>query len=321
MAAAPPGRDLRALHQSCWIPASTRQHRKVALRNGWFWVIPVGGESVSVGLVIDSASYRESRLEPERALLAAMRSCPELRRRTEQARRVSPVPSTSNFCTQPAQSARLRRGGRRVRLPRPDLLVGRLATAMLGGRSAARVVDRCLAEPRRAAVARAARAPGRARLPASSTLHKPGFRRWHAADRSRLSLRRDQQRARGQRVPRLTASAAALFFSSCAHAFSSRCRPSNARRLAADGSHRVPVSQHRSGPVAENHSICLALRRGCRRRARRRRSTSTARRAARSSRLGTACRSAPHARYVTTSRGGARRRARRPPAPASVKHS
>ena len=123
----------------------------VALRNGWFWVIPVGGETESVGLVVDGASYRESRLDPEQALLAAMRSCPELRRRTEHAHRVSPVHSTSNYSyasASPVGAGYVAAGDAYAFLD--PIFSSGVWLAMLGGRSAARVVDRCLAEPRRA---------------------------------------------------------------------------------------------------------------------------------------------------------------------------
>jgi len=123
----------------------------VALRNGWFWVIPVGGETVSVGLVMDGAAYRASGLSPEEALAAAIRSCPELARRMADAERTGEIHTTSNYSytsATPAGDGWVAAGDAYAFLD--PIFSSGVWLAMLGGKSAAHVVDRCLAEPERA---------------------------------------------------------------------------------------------------------------------------------------------------------------------------
>jgi flavin-dependent dehydrogenase len=124
----------------------------VALRDGWFWIIPVGAEVVSVGLVLDGASFRACALEPEEALTTALRNCPELWRRTEHAQRISAVHATSNYAYTSARAAGdgYAVAGDAYAFLDPIFSSG-VWLAMHAGRSAAQAIDRCLAQPRRAA--------------------------------------------------------------------------------------------------------------------------------------------------------------------------
>lgn len=123
----------------------------VAMQDGWFWVIPVGEETVSVGLVMDGESYRRSRLAPEDALAAAIRSCPEMRRRAEHAQRLTGVHTASNFSyatASPTGDGWVAAGDAYAFLD--PIFSSGVWLAMLGGSAAARTVDRCLATPARA---------------------------------------------------------------------------------------------------------------------------------------------------------------------------
>jgi flavin-dependent dehydrogenase len=123
----------------------------VALRDGWFWVIPIGADRVSIGLVADGDAYRASGLDPAGALAAALRSCPEMRRRTEHARCVSEVHATSNYSYTSAKAAGdgYAVAGDAYAFLDPIFSSG-VWLAMYGGRNAAEVIDRCLARPERA---------------------------------------------------------------------------------------------------------------------------------------------------------------------------
>jgi flavin-dependent dehydrogenase len=122
------------------------------MRNGWFWIIPVGGGTVSVGLVMDGAAYRARRLAPEDALEQAIRCCPELERRMAATERTSDVHITSNYSytsASPAGDGYVAAGDAYAFLD--PIFSSGVWLAMLGGQGAAQVVDRCLAEPARAA--------------------------------------------------------------------------------------------------------------------------------------------------------------------------
>src|SRR5262249_26340567 len=69
----------------------------VAMRNGWFWSIPLGTDRDSIGLVVDGDAYRASKLSPEEAFDHAIARSEEMGRRMRNAERVSPVHATSNF--------------------------------------------------------------------------------------------------------------------------------------------------------------------------------------------------------------------------------
>lgn len=123
----------------------------VAVDQGWFWLIPLARGAVSIGLVIDGATYRASKLSPEEALEQAMRACPEIRRRTLESKRLSPVYTTSNYsyrCDRAVGDGYLLVGDAYAFLD--PIFSSGVWLAMNGARSAAEVVGRCLDDPARA---------------------------------------------------------------------------------------------------------------------------------------------------------------------------
>ena len=64
---------------------------------GWLWYIPLAGDVVSVGAVLDA--HRAGRLagEPEAVLDAALAACPRVRAQLEGARRTMPVQTISGI--------------------------------------------------------------------------------------------------------------------------------------------------------------------------------------------------------------------------------
>jgi len=69
----------------------------IVLRDGWFWMIPLGGSLTSFGLVTDADRLKSSGLRPEEFLQEAARCCPAVRRCLATARRVSAVRTARDF--------------------------------------------------------------------------------------------------------------------------------------------------------------------------------------------------------------------------------
>ncbi len=67
------------------------------LRNGWFWLIPVGEGVTSVGVVVDSTEYRASGLKPEELLERSIAGASYMRGRMSSAERVTPVRARKDF--------------------------------------------------------------------------------------------------------------------------------------------------------------------------------------------------------------------------------
>jgi len=63
----------------------------------WFWTIPLTETRTSVGVVMDTATFRATKLAPERALEKFIADQPLIAERMEKAVRVSPVYSASDF--------------------------------------------------------------------------------------------------------------------------------------------------------------------------------------------------------------------------------
>src|SRR6266566_1048757 len=71
----------------------------------WFWLIPLSAERTSVGVVLDSETFRKSKLTAEDFLEQALAEQPIIAKRTTNARRVSQVYVEADFSY---RSARLR---------------------------------------------------------------------------------------------------------------------------------------------------------------------------------------------------------------------
>jgi FADH2-dependent halogenase len=71
--------------------------RLIRGKDFWFWMIAVSETRVSVGVVMDTARFRELKKSPEEALKHFVEKSPEMRERMEGARRVSEVYSISDY--------------------------------------------------------------------------------------------------------------------------------------------------------------------------------------------------------------------------------
>src|SRR5436190_5009292 len=63
----------------------------------WFWLIPLSPERTSVGVVLDSETFRKSKLSAEEFLEQALAEQPIIAKRTTNARRVSQVYVEADF--------------------------------------------------------------------------------------------------------------------------------------------------------------------------------------------------------------------------------
>lgn len=69
----------------------------ILMRDGWFWVIPFSDGRTSVGVVAEGQRIGEQGVDPETALGRAIARCPAAFRLMQQAERVSPVYSASDW--------------------------------------------------------------------------------------------------------------------------------------------------------------------------------------------------------------------------------
>jgi flavin-dependent dehydrogenase len=69
----------------------------VLLRDAWFWFIPLAGKTTSVGLVMDGKTYRTQGMRPQELFESAVAACPAAADLLREARRLSPVRSTSDW--------------------------------------------------------------------------------------------------------------------------------------------------------------------------------------------------------------------------------
>lgn len=69
----------------------------VRLENKWFWIIPIGAEKTSVGLVIDPTEFANEKGTPQEVLERWIEATPTVKERMTNARRLIPVQTTSDF--------------------------------------------------------------------------------------------------------------------------------------------------------------------------------------------------------------------------------
>ncbi|WCJ59511.1 NAD(P)/FAD-dependent oxidoreductase [Fontisphaera persica] len=69
----------------------------IRLARGWFWLIPIGAEKTSVGLVMDQEDLARAGEPPERVFERHLSQARPLQRRMERAERVGPWRTTSDF--------------------------------------------------------------------------------------------------------------------------------------------------------------------------------------------------------------------------------
>ena len=63
----------------------------------WFWIIPLTVERTSIGIVLDSATFRAAKKSPEEFLEKALAEQPQLAKRMQNATCVSPVYTAADF--------------------------------------------------------------------------------------------------------------------------------------------------------------------------------------------------------------------------------
>src|ERR1700676_5459673 len=77
-------------------PAGTLT-RMVRAKDSWFWMIPLKGNTTSIGVVMDAAKFRSMKMSPEEALAQCIAEQPVVNEWMERARRVTEVYATGDF--------------------------------------------------------------------------------------------------------------------------------------------------------------------------------------------------------------------------------
>jgi geranylgeranyl reductase family protein len=71
--------------------------RMVRSSDRWFWVIPLSDTKTSIGMVTDTATFKQMKQSPEEALESSFREQPHFREILDGATRVTPVYSTGDY--------------------------------------------------------------------------------------------------------------------------------------------------------------------------------------------------------------------------------
>lgn len=124
--------------------------RMVRSIDRWFWLIPLSANRTSVGVVLDSAVFKQARLSPEEFLQQAIEEQPVLMRRMSEAERVTPVRSAADFSYRNTKLARDRwmLAGDAAGFIDPVFSSG-VFLAILGGEQCADVLHEVLDHPRK----------------------------------------------------------------------------------------------------------------------------------------------------------------------------
>jgi flavin-dependent dehydrogenase len=71
--------------------------RMVRAKDSWFWMIPLKGNTTSIGVVMDAAKFRSMKMSPAEALAQCIAEQPVVNEWMERARRVTEVYATGDF--------------------------------------------------------------------------------------------------------------------------------------------------------------------------------------------------------------------------------
>ena len=71
--------------------------RMVRAKDSWFWMIPLKGNTTSIGVVMDAANFRSMKMSPAEALAQCIAEQPMVNEWMESARRVTEVYATGDF--------------------------------------------------------------------------------------------------------------------------------------------------------------------------------------------------------------------------------
>jgi FADH2-dependent halogenase len=116
----------------------------------WFWMVPLTTERTSIGVVLDGAIYKASKLSPEEFLERSCEEQPLIRKRMLDARRVTDVHVAADFSYRSTQLAgdRWLLAGDAAGFIDPVFSSG-VFLAVLGGEQAADALDVVLDNPRK----------------------------------------------------------------------------------------------------------------------------------------------------------------------------
>ena len=98
---------VHAHFRGVWLPpgGEAENNTVVLADGGWFWLTPLADGTVSVGVVLDPARWRETGAGPEALFAAAVARAPEVARRLTGADRVSPFAAVRDFSYRVMRSA------------------------------------------------------------------------------------------------------------------------------------------------------------------------------------------------------------------------
>ncbi len=122
--------------------------RMVRESDHWFWIIPLSDRRISVGVVMDTASYRSLKLQPGEILDLYLSRQPIMRQRLEGAVRVTKVYASGDYSYRHASlhGRRWLMAGDAAGFIDPIFSSG-VFLAILGGEKAATAIDRALHSP------------------------------------------------------------------------------------------------------------------------------------------------------------------------------
>ncbi len=125
--------------------------RQLRARDRWFWWVPLPDERSSIGVVCDTALYRQAKKSPEDFLAESLAEQPFLARRMDHARRVTPAHASADFSYRVTQLTgdRWMLAGDAAGFIDPVFSSG-VFLALLAGEKCADILDVVLDRPRRA---------------------------------------------------------------------------------------------------------------------------------------------------------------------------
>jgi len=115
----------------------------VRVKDGWFWLIPIGNDKTSVGAVLPTAAYKEMGASPDEALQRRIDSCLEMRERMAKAERLIAARTTVDYTysNRELTGPRLIRAGDAVGFIDPIFSAGVYLAMRSGKESADSIVD------------------------------------------------------------------------------------------------------------------------------------------------------------------------------------
>ena len=125
--------------------------RQLRAADRWFWYIPLPNDRASIGIVLDTALYRQTKKSPEDFLEESLAAQPFLARRMTHARRVTPAYASADFSYRQARltGERWMLAGDAAGFIDPVFSSG-VFLALLAGEQSADILDIVLDHPRKA---------------------------------------------------------------------------------------------------------------------------------------------------------------------------